>query len=146
MPTYKQGRRFLLQVGDGASPEVFTTIAGLRNTNFTINNEAVDITNKDSSGWRTLLAGAGTRSLSVSADGVMDDVAVTQTILTDSYSSGAFKNYKIVYNSNGTTWDDIEADFQITSYERGGEDAAEETFSITLESSGTPIFSVDQTS
>ncbi len=40
-----------------------TTIGGLRSTSITLNDESVDITNKDSLGSRTLLAGAGVNSL-----------------------------------------------------------------------------------
>lgn len=40
-----------------------STIAGARTDNFTINNEPIDITDKDNAGWRTLLADAGSRSV-----------------------------------------------------------------------------------
>lgn len=140
----KAGRRLILEVGDGASPEVFTQVAGLTETGFTINNEGVDITNKDSAGWRTFLADANIKSISISADGRPDDVAVSQTILADAYSSTTLTNYKLVYNSDGTTWDTITGAFQVTSYERSGPTDDGETFSITLESSGTPTFAVDQ--
>ena len=52
-----------------------TTIGGLRSTSITLNDESVDITNKDSLGTRTLLAGAGVNSLSVSGSGVFTDSA-----------------------------------------------------------------------
>ena len=55
----QKGSAMLMKVGNGGSPETFTTIAGLRSTSLTINNESVDVTNKDSSGKRTMLAAAG---------------------------------------------------------------------------------------
>ena len=44
----QKGSAMLMKVGNAASPEVFTTIAGLRSTSLTVNNESVDVTNKDS--------------------------------------------------------------------------------------------------
>ena len=43
----QKGSAMLLKVGNGGSPETFTTIGGLRSTGITLNDEAVDITNKD---------------------------------------------------------------------------------------------------
>ena len=55
----EKGSAFLLKVGDGADPIVYTTIAGLRTTQMSINAETVVVTNKGSGGWRELLSGAG---------------------------------------------------------------------------------------
>ena len=59
-----------------------TTIGGLRSTSITLNDESVDITNKDSLGSRTLLAGAGVNSLSVSGSGVFTDSAAEVAVRT----------------------------------------------------------------
>lgn len=69
----QQGRAFLLQVGDGdpgGTGELFTTVAGLRSTSLSLNNETVDVTTKDSAPWRELLANAGIRSMQVQGSGV----------------------------------------------------------------------------
>lgn len=47
MPAEK-GSTFLLKVGDGATTPVFTTVAGLRTTQLSINGDAVVITHKGS--------------------------------------------------------------------------------------------------
>ena len=44
----QKGRSLLMKIGDGASPEAFTTIGGMRSTSIAINDEMVDVTNKDS--------------------------------------------------------------------------------------------------
>ena len=54
---------FLLKVGNGAAPPVYQTVAGLRTTQLSVNGEAVNVTTKDSGGWRALLSGAGVRSV-----------------------------------------------------------------------------------
>ena len=52
----EKGSAFLLKIGDGESPPTYSTIAGLRTTQLSVNGEPVAITNKDSGGWRELLS------------------------------------------------------------------------------------------
>ena len=66
MPAQK-GAAFLLKIGDGNVPTTYFTVAGLRTTQMSINGDPIVITSKDSGGWRDILSGAGTRSVSVSA-------------------------------------------------------------------------------
>ena len=66
----EKGSAFLLKVGDGNVPATYATVAGMRTTQLSVNGEAVNITSKDSGGWRELLSGAGTRSVSVSGRAV----------------------------------------------------------------------------
>ena len=44
----QKGSELLVKVGNGGSPESFTTVGGLRDTSISINQEMLDITNKDS--------------------------------------------------------------------------------------------------
>lgn len=125
------GNDFLLKVGDGASTEAFTTLAGMRTTSMTINNALVDITTKDSSHNRTILSGGGVKSMSISADGVFTDAAVEETLRANA-TANTLNNYQIEFG-NGDTY---EGAFLITSYQRAGSNDAEETFSVSLESSG----------
>lgn len=129
------GSSFLLKRGDGGGPEVFTTIAGLRSTSFTISGETVDVTNKLSTGGqRELLAGAGTSSMSISGSGVFqadtDVIAMRQAVFDRTIS-----RYQIVF-TDGT----YEGDFQVTSVEQSGEHNGEVTYSVSLESSGQVDF------
>ena len=136
MPAQK-GRLFLLKVGDAASPEIFTTLAGLRVTSFVINNTPVDVTTKDSSSWRQLLEGGGIQSMSLSGSGVFTDAASEELVRAAAFAQ-TIDAYQIVM-PNG---DILEAQFLITSYERAGDFDAEETFAISLESSSVPGFTV----
>jgi hypothetical protein len=65
----EKGSAFLLKVGDGGAPPVYATVAGMRTTQMSVNGEAVNVTSKDSGGWRELLSGAGVRSISVAGSG-----------------------------------------------------------------------------
>lgn len=116
-----------------------TTIAGLRSTSMTLNGETVDITNKSSnplvSGGddvgRELLVGGGVRSMSISAAGVFTDSAVENT-MRERAQKGNLATYTLAFGDG----DSIAGTFAISSYERAGEFNGEETFSLTMESSG----------
>ena len=111
----QKGSALLVKVGDGASPEVFTTVAGLRDTSISINAETIDVTNKDSSRVRTLLADAGIKSFSISGSGVFTDSASEQTILTK-FSASTFANYQFLVPDFNT----FTGAFQVTSIEYAG--------------------------
>jgi len=127
------GLSFLLKQGTAAGG---TTLAGMRSTSMTINQQIVDVTTKDSSNrWRELLAGAGVRSMTITAAGVFTDAAVEETVRGYAFAGSANAFGLIFANS-----DKIDASWIISSYSRAGEHDGEETYSITLESAGAITF------
>lgn len=126
MPAQK-GSLFILKIG---AADVLTA----RSTEMTINSETVDITNKSSSGWRTLLEGAAPRSMSISLEGVFQDETYEETIRGHA-QAGTAATYTISSGTAGAggTWT---GSFIITSYSRSGTYNGEEVYSITLESAG----------
>ena len=133
----QKGKSLLVAVGDGASPtEGFTTVAGMRSTSMTINNESVDITNKSSSGSsRELLATAGVQTVSISGSGVFTDHASETTIKTKALAD-TLANYKFTVPDFGA----FTGSFQITSLEYAGEYNGEVTYSVSFESAGAVTF------
>ena len=130
------GSSLLIKIGDAASPEVFTTVAGLRTKSLSINSETVDVTNSDSaSKMRELLAGAGIISVSASGDGVFTDAAVHATLSTKALAGG-IDTYQVIVPDFGT----FEGAFQLTTLEFAGEHNGEATFSMALESAGVIAF------
>ena len=95
----------------------------------------VDVTNKDSSGNRTLLADGGIHSMSVSGSGVFTDSS-TETTLKDAMNAAAFKNFQVIVPDFGT----YTGAFMVASLEYAGEFNGEVTYSETLESSGAITF------
>jgi len=130
----QKGSLFLVGIGDGGGPEAFTNIGSARSTSMSLNNETVDVTAKDSSGWRELLAGAGVTSMSISLSGVFKDSAGEEAVRLAAFNS-SIDNWELS-SGNGDTF--LGA-FQITSYERTGEYNGEETFSVSLESAGVVV-------
>ncbi len=67
MPVQK-GKEFLLQVDDGAGG--YATVGGFTSNSFTINGSPIDITSKDSAGFRESLDGGANISIETSGSGV----------------------------------------------------------------------------
>ena len=130
----QKGKDLLVKINTSGTS--YDTIGGLRSTSISINDEPVDITNKDSAGARTLLAVAGTKSMTISGSGVFIDDALIQ-LVRNSQANGAFKNFQLVIPDLGT----YQGAFMIASLEFAGEFNGEVTYSLTLESSGAITFS-----
>lgn len=127
----QKGSALLVKIGNAASPEVFTTVAGLRDTSISINAETIDVTNKDSARVRTLLAGAGTKSITISGSGVFTDGASEQSVLT-AYSAAGFSNFQFIVPSFNT----FTGAFQVTAIDYSGTYNDTITYSMTFESAG----------
>ena len=133
MPAEK-GSAFLLKVGNGATPVVYATVAGLRTTQLSINGELVAITSKESGGWRELLSGAGVRSVSVSGAGVFTGSAA-ETRIKGSALSGALDDYRLSFESGDT----MTGKFLVTRLDYAGDFNGERSYTVSLESSGAVV-------
>jgi len=133
--TAQRGRDLLIKIGDGGSPEMFTTIAGLRATTLAFNATVVDITNADSAGmWRELLAG-GVNSATLSGSGVFKD-AVSDAALRGAFFTMTIGNFQIVIPGFGT----VTGPFKITALQYDGPYDGELKMSLSLASAGTLAF------
>ncbi|CAN5263350.1 hypothetical protein BH10PLA2_BH10PLA2_00660 [soil metagenome] len=124
----QKGISFLLKLGASG---VGGTLAGMRATSYKLGIEMVDITNKDSAGFRTLLEGAGVKSLTVNASGLASTDTTYETF--KGLAQAATLNIFQLVEPDGDT---IEASFLITNFEASGDYNKEFTFTCTLESSG----------
>lgn len=129
------GRQFLLKVGDGATPEVFTTLPDQQTTTMTRNGQIVDVTTKDSDAERALLADGGIKNSVITVSGVADSSDTQLALLNTQYDAQSLNNYQIVWPGSSTTLT-YEGAFQISSYETTADTDTTVTYSITLESSG----------
>ena len=137
----QKGMDMLLKYNTSGSS--YATVAGLRSTSITLNDETVDVTTKSSNGHRALLAGGGVNSVSISASGVWTSDASEEAVRTaflaqqntsdgSTDQSPVFKNFQMFIPDFGT----LTGSFAITSLEYAGEYNGEVTFSISLESNG----------
>ena len=130
----EKGSAFLLKVGNGASPPSYSTIAGLRTTQLSINGQAVEITNKGSGGWRELLSGAGVRSVSVAGAGVFTGSSAEARLKTSALS-GAIDDYALSFESG----DQMTGRFLVTRLDYSGDYNGERAYTLALESSGQVV-------
>lgn len=127
----QKGSAFLLKVGDGGSPIAYATVAGLRTTQLSVNGEAVNVTSKDSGGWRELLSGAGVRSVSVAGSGIFTGSAA-ETRVKGSALSGVLDDYELSFEGG----ERMRGRFLVTRLDYAGDYNGERTYTLALESSG----------
>jgi TP901-1 family phage major tail protein len=133
--TAQRGRDLLIKIGDGGSPEGFSSVAGLRATSLAFNAQAVDVTNADSAGmWRELLEG-GVKSASLSGSGVFKDAA-SDAALRQAFFDGTTANYQVVVPGFGI----VEGPFRITQLQYDGPHDGEVKVSLALASAGALAF------
>ncbi len=133
----QKGKDILIKIGDGASPEAFTTVAGIRARTISLNAKSVDATDSDSAGrWRELLAGAGVRSLAVSGSGVFRDAAA-DTAMRQVFFDQTASNWQLVIPDFGV----FQGPFLIAALEYAGHHDGEATFALSLASAGAVGFS-----
>lgn len=132
----QKGKDLLIKIGDGASPESFATVAGLRAATLAFNAQSIDVTNADSTDrWRELLAGGGVRSATLSGSGVFKDAASDAT-LRAAFFAGTAGNYQVVIPSFGT----VTGPFKITALSYDGPYDGELKLSLALASAGALVF------
>ena len=127
----EKGSAFLLKISDGADPPVFATVAGMRTTQMSVNGEAVNVTSKDSGGWRELLSGAGVRSVSVAASGIFTGSTAETRIKTNALA-GTLDDYELSFESG----ERMRGAFLVTRLDYAGDHNGERTYALALESSG----------
>lgn len=132
--TAQKGAAFLLKIGDGGLPPTYETVAGLRTTQMTVNGDTVVITHKESGGWRELLSGAGTRSVSVSAAGIFLGSDAENAIRNHALA-GTLDDYELSFEDGAR----MRGSFLVQRLDYSGDFNGERTYSIQLESSGEVV-------
>lgn len=134
--TAQKGSAFLLKIGDGAQPPAYETVAGLRTTQMSINGDAVVVTHKESGGWRDLLSGAGTRSISVSAAGIFLGSSAENAIRSHALA-GTLDDYELSFEDG----EKLRGRFLVQRLDYAGDFNGERNYTLQLESSG-PVLPV----
>ena len=127
----QKGSAFLLKISDGAATPTYNTVAGLRTTQMSINGETVVITSKDSGGWRELLSGAGTRSVTVSAAGSFLGSAAEAQVRGNALA-GTIGDYELAFDGG----ERMRGKFLVARLDYSGDFNGERNYTMTLESSG----------
>ena len=129
--TAQNGAAFLLKIGDGEQPPAYRTVAGLRTTQMSVNGDSVVVTHKDSGGWRELLSGAGTRSVSVSASGIFLGSDAEAAVRAHALS-GTIDEYELSFEDG----ERLRGRFLVQRLDYSGDFNGERNYTLQLESSG----------
>lgn len=126
------GRKVNLYKGTGVSAVL---VAGGREHGIKINNEPIDVTDKQSAGWRELLGDVGVRSVDIDFGGMWDSAALIAAALATNTST-LLSGYEARVEGLGT----LSGNFFFNGLELGSphDDATE--LSGTLMSSGPVIW------
>jgi TP901-1 family phage major tail protein len=96
-----------------------------------VNGEAVNVTHKDSGGWRELLSGAGVRSVSVAASGIFTGSAEEIRVKANALA-GLVDDYELSFESG----ERLRGRFLVTRLDYSGDYNGERNYALSLESSG----------
>lgn len=132
----QNGRGFLVQMDISGTD---TTIGGATSGTISINNEPIDVTNKDSSGKRTLLAD-GKLGADISLSGInLDDATIGQVRTNMLAQTESDFNIVIPGEVDGSAGSYSFAGV-LTSLEEAGEEGGALTYSVTIQSTGEITF------
>jgi len=124
------GRRLIISQGG-------TPIAGVKEKSISYNGEPLDITDDQSGGWRILDPDVGKLSIDLSVSGY---VVSGNNALRSAIKSGTpqllLQDITITDEVGGT----VECDFFLTSLEESGPEGDSLGFSVSMLSSGQPVF------
>lgn len=108
-----------------------SVLAGLRENGVSLDGSPVEVTDKTDSGFRTYGDFSGVRSFEISASGVLDD-DIIQDIAFDPDASLLLTDITIEYPDGAS----ISGDVFLSSVEFTGAHDGENTYSLTIGSSG----------
>lgn len=127
------GRTLLVQVEQTPGSGTFIDVGGLRTKELKWSNEAVETTNDDDDGARTLLEGGGTRGLDVTGSGVfVSDTAYN--VIKAARKDNTHLNFKLT--EPGANGDEHSGLFMISEFSVTGEHNGAVAYSMTLMSDG----------
>lgn len=112
----------------GAQP-----MAGVMTKGLSIANEAVDVSDDDSAGFRELMAQSGKSTLDLSVSGVVKNLELQRSVINN-----LSKMYAFVFTyTDGST---LSFDGFFASYSQTGESDVAMTFDASFQSSGAYVF------
>lgn len=100
----QKGRAYLIKIGDGADPVVFSAFTGLTAKTFKINNERIDVTtpgtDPNAAIWRETLDGV--KSVSLTGDYTVVKEVPEARLVTVAMSVDATDDFQVVIPGIGT--------------------------------------------
>lgn len=137
----QKGRLLLIKMGDGADPEVFTSVCGFRARSFSMSTAEVDTTVPDCETPGNVVQKTSTPGIAdrtFSGSGLFDN-NVTGKAVADASRLGSENNYEVVVPGYGT----FSGSYIITEFEWSGEMEGNLEFSATFKPSAALTFTAE---
>lgn len=109
------------------------TIAAKQSGSITVDNEPVDVTADNSSGWREVMDEAGQKSVEIPISGIVRDLGLLQSAL----ATGSQKYACTLTYPDGSV---VSGNFFLSNYTQQGEYNGAYTFDVTLMNDGAITF------
>lgn len=114
-----------------------TTIASVRTKSLTIDSSPIDVTTDDDSGIRQLLEAPGQHQIDLSVEGLLANDTLLEQIIDGTLF---IQQLKVTWPFAGGTPATLVGDFRFNNFETTGEYQDAITFTATLQSTGTFVF------
>lgn len=125
----QRGRLERLYVEATPSAEDWVLIGGQRDTGFDMTNPMVDVSNKDTGGWRKLGSDLGIRDGQMTVSGISQDDTALE-IVEVATNGGLMLNYQLRFDNGDTRT----GAFLCTKFSREGKYNGAEEYKATFES------------
>ena len=125
----QRGRLLILKVETEENSGTYILIGGQRDTDFDMDNDAVDVSNKDTGAWRKLGADIGLRKSQVTMSGISQDDDALEIVEVAS-TDGLILNYQLSFDNGDTRT----GPYLCTKFNRSGKYNGAEEFKATFES------------
>lgn len=116
----QNARELVIKRGDGASPEVFSFVCGIRTRTFSMSNASIDTTVpncEDPSEPIVATARPGRQTIEFSGDGLFDSNAAGKAIADDAREQNIDTNYQVIVPGYGQ----FEGPFFISDFSWNGD-------------------------
>ncbi len=126
----QDAKELVIKRGDGASPEVFSFVCGIRTRTFSMSNASIDTTVPnctDPSLPIVATARPGRQTITFSGDGLFDSNAAGKAIADDAREQNIETNYQVIVPGYGT----FEGPFFISDFQWNGDMEDPLAFSAT---------------
>lgn len=117
------------------SDERWNIVGGMRTTKFTLNNQLIDASICSDSPWKELHKESGLKQLIITISGAFSNSRAENDIQKYAFQ-GKIAEYRLVYPAGNS----LSGNFQISNYHRVANVDEEESYSLSLVSSGQVFF------
>lgn len=126
----QNARELVIKRGDGASPQVFSFVCGIKTRTFSMANASIDTTVPnctDPSAPIVATARPGRQTITFSGDGLFDNNAIGKLVADDAREQNINATYQVIVPGYGT----FEGPFFISDFSWNGDMEAPLAFSAT---------------